>query len=123
MIGATITKLRKQRKLTQAKFAEAIHVTQAAVSQWETGKTNPDFQQMFILADFFGVSIEELSSGNLFTSKAGKSVTREGPIDIVRFTDTKTEDREEKLAALYKALQKMTDEKLDKVRSIIELVE
>lgn len=123
MIGATITKLRKQRKLTQAKFAEAIHVTQAAVSQWETGKTNPDFQQMFILADFFGVSIEELSSGNLSTSKAGKSVTREGPIDIVRFTDTKTEDREEKLAALYKALQKMTDEKLDKVRSIIELVE
>ena len=123
MIGATITKLRKQRKLTQAKFAEAIHVTQAAVSQWETGKTNPDFQQMFILADFFGVSIEELSSGNLSTSKTGKSVTREGPIDIVRFTDTKTEDREEKLAALYKALQKMTDEKLDKVRSIIELVE
>lgn len=123
MIGATITKLRKQRKLTQAKFAEAIHVTQAAVSQWETGKTNPDFQQMFILADFFGVSIEELSSGNLSTSKAGKSVTREGPIEIVRFTDTKTEDREEKLAALYKALQKMTDEKLDKVRSIIELVE
>lgn len=123
MIGATITKLRKQRKLTQAKFAEAIHVTQAAVSQWETGKTNPDFQQMFILADFFGVSIEELSSGNLSTSKAGKSITREGPIEIVRFTDTKTEDREEKLAALYKALQKMTDEKLDKVRSIIELVE
>ena len=123
MIGATITKLRKQRKLTQAKFAEAIHVTQAAVSQWETGKTNPDFQQMFILADFFGVSIEELSSGNLSTSKAGKSVTREGPIEIVRFTGTKTEDREEKLAALYKALQKMTDEKLDKVRSIIELVE
>ncbi len=123
MIGDTITKLRKQRKLTQAKFAEAIHVTQAAVSQWETGKTNPDFQQMFILADFFGVSIEELSSGNLSASKAGKSVTREGPIEIVRFTDTKTEDREEKLAALYKALQKMTDEKLDKVRSIIELVE
>ena len=75
MIGATITKLRKQRKLTQAKFAEAIHVTQAAVSQWETGKTNPDFQQMFILADFFGVSVEALSSGNLSATKTEKAPT------------------------------------------------
>ena len=65
MIGSTIAKLRKQKKLTQAKFAEALHVTQAAVSQWETGRTKPDYQQLFILANFFGVTVEALSTGDM----------------------------------------------------------
>lgn len=63
MLGKTIAKLRKSKGLTQAKFADMIHVTQGAVSQWETGRTSPDVQQMFILADFFGVTVDALSSG------------------------------------------------------------
>ena len=65
MIGKTIANLRKARGLTQSKFADEIHVTQAAVSQWETGRTNPDVQQMFILAKYFGVTVEELSNGGI----------------------------------------------------------
>ena len=79
MIGKTIAKLRKSKGLTQAKFAEEIHVTQAAVSQWETGKTSPDVQQMFILAAFFGVTVETLSSGKLSSTKAE---TKPAPADI-----------------------------------------
>lgn len=70
MIGSTIAKLRKQKKLTQAKFAEALHVTQAAVSQWETGRTKPDYQQLFILANFFGVTVEALSTGDMSAGAA-----------------------------------------------------
>lgn len=63
MLGKTIARLRKAKGLTQAKFADMIHVTQGAISQWETGRTSPDVQQMFILADFFGITVEELSTG------------------------------------------------------------
>lgn len=73
MIGSTIAKLRKQKKLTQAKFAEALHVTQAAVSQWETGRTKPDYQQLFILADFFGVTVEALSTGDMSAGVASEN--------------------------------------------------
>ena len=69
MLGKTIAKLRKSKGLTQAKFADMIHVTQGAVSQWETGRTSPDVQQMFILADFFGVTVDELSSGTATIAK------------------------------------------------------
>lgn len=69
MIGNMITRLRKEKGLTQSKFAELIHVTQGAVSQWETGRTSPDVQQMFILADFFGVTIEELTNGEYSSTK------------------------------------------------------
>ena len=69
MLGKTIAKLRKSKGLTQAKFADMIHVTQGAVSQWETGRTSPDVQQMFILADFFGVTVDALSSGTATIAK------------------------------------------------------
>lgn len=106
MIGATITKLRKQRKLTQAKFAEAIHVTQAAVSQWETGKTNPDFQQMFILADFFGVSVEALSSGNLSATKTEKSPTPDDArAEAKMLLENMTDEEYERALAMLKLLQ------------------
>lgn len=76
MFGPTIAKLRKQRRLTQAKLADEIHVTQAAVSQWETGRTYPDHQQLFILANYFGVTVEALSTGNL---SAGLPETKNAP--------------------------------------------
>lgn len=60
MDGKQISKLRKERGLTQQKFAEAIHVTQSAVSQWENGLSNPSTQQLFILANFFKVPIDTL---------------------------------------------------------------
>ena len=69
MLGKTIARLRKSKGLTQAKFADMIHVTQGAISQWETGRTSPDVQQMFILADFFGITVEELTSGEIKTEQ------------------------------------------------------
>ena len=62
MIGNNIAALRKIRGLTQVDLAMAIHVTQSAVSQWETGKTVPDLQQLYILSNFFGVSVDALTS-------------------------------------------------------------
>lgn len=106
MIGATITKLRKQRKLTQAKFAEAIHVTQAAVSQWETGKTNPDFQQMFILADFFGVPVEALSSGEYPSAQTEKAPTpNDMRAEAKRLLESMTDEEYERALAMLKLLQ------------------
>lgn len=65
MLGESITKLRKRRGLTQKALADAIHVTQSAVSQWENNRTSPDCQQMFILSDFFGVTVDELRDKKL----------------------------------------------------------
>lgn len=68
MLGKTIAKLRKMKGLTQADLGSAIHVTPSAISQWETGRTSPAVQQMFILANYFGITVEQLESGVLNTA-------------------------------------------------------
>lgn len=79
MLGKTIARLRKAKGLTQAKFADMIHVTQGAISQWETGRTSPDVQQMFILAEFFGITVEELSTGIIPQEPASEPIQAKEP--------------------------------------------
>ena len=40
--GAVIRKLRESKKITQEELAERIHVSDKAISKWETGQGFPD---------------------------------------------------------------------------------
>ncbi len=61
--GKFIAELRKESKLTQKELAESLGVTDKAVSKWETGKCYPDIEILGTLAQFFGVTVNDLLSG------------------------------------------------------------
>ncbi|MDR2752852.1 MAG: helix-turn-helix domain-containing protein [Oscillospiraceae bacterium] len=50
--------LRQAQGLTQAQLANALHVHQTAVSQWECGRTFPDRETIVKLAAFYSVSAD-----------------------------------------------------------------
>ena len=58
--GAFIAQLRKEQNLTQKELADRLHVTDKAVSKWETGKGFPDLKLMEPLAQALGVTLVEL---------------------------------------------------------------
>ncbi len=55
-----VEQLRKARGFNQEEFAKAIRVSRQTVSAIETGKYNPSLDLAFIIADFFGKTIEEI---------------------------------------------------------------
>ena len=55
-----IRDLREDRDLRQTDVSEAIGIDQRTLSNYETGKTNPDSFAIIKLADFFGVSADYL---------------------------------------------------------------
>ncbi len=59
-IGETIRALRKQQGRTQENLAEALGITFQAVSRWESGLAYPDMELVPAIANYFGVSIDEL---------------------------------------------------------------
>jgi len=63
-IGEIIKKLRKERDVTQEKLAEYLGISYQAVSKWENGTALPDITLVVPLANFFGVSTDELFSLN-----------------------------------------------------------
>ena len=58
--GAKIHDLRKQNRISQVELAKMVHVSQATVTAWETGKADPSSSALNSLADFFGVSSDYL---------------------------------------------------------------
>lgn len=61
-----IRKLRKEKNISQVKLAEYLGVHQTAISQWETGRTNPDLATAKKLAAYFGVTLDYLLAGEEF---------------------------------------------------------
>ena len=59
-IGRNIKRLRQNKAVTQEQTAEYLHISAQAVSKWECGTAMPDIALLPALADYFGVSIDEL---------------------------------------------------------------
>ncbi len=68
-IGQFIRNLRKERSLTQREVAEQLHVSEKTISKWETGKGFPEISLMLPLCNFFGISMNELLSGERLDEK------------------------------------------------------
>lgn len=58
-IGSTITRLRKERAMTQEQLGQAIGVSAQAVSKWENGGM-PDAELLPAIADRLGVTVDTL---------------------------------------------------------------
>jgi transcriptional regulator with XRE-family HTH domain len=55
-----LKKIRVAKGLAQKEVAAHIGVTQTAVSDWERGEREPDFETLVKLADFFGVTVDNI---------------------------------------------------------------
>ncbi|SEH40959.1 DNA-binding transcriptional regulator, XRE-family HTH domain [Ruminococcus flavefaciens] len=64
-----IKKLRNEKGWSQEMLAERAYVSRQTVSNWETDKCYPDVRSLIILADIFGVSLDELIKGDVDTMK------------------------------------------------------
>jgi transcriptional regulator with XRE-family HTH domain len=53
-----IAELREEKNVTQAQLAEAIGVSQAALSRWESETNILDVISASAIADFFGVTLD-----------------------------------------------------------------
>ena len=61
--------LRKKKGLTQQEVADLVHVDRVRYTNWESGKREPNFENLSMLACIFDVSIDFLLSENLEVSK------------------------------------------------------
>ena len=54
--------LRKLHNMSQEQLAEKIGISRQTLSKYETGESVPDIDKSKIIADFFGVSLDDLAN-------------------------------------------------------------
>lgn len=69
MIGMRIRQLRNDKNWTQKDLADKLHVGKTTISNYETGYSEPDIETQTVLADLFGVSLDDLNGRKRSYSK------------------------------------------------------
>lgn len=116
-IGERIAKRRAELQMTQGELARRVHVSRAAVSQWENGNTKGlKPENLVACADALQISIRELATGRM---KAGDPLVERPAISPARALQGsptlragRNMDRAlvELLAAITDIEQRLTDE-------------
>lgn len=67
--GGLIARRRKEKNWSQGDLAERLHVTDKAISKWETGRGLPSVDLLEPLAEALGLTVSELLSGRELTAE------------------------------------------------------
>jgi len=62
MFNDNLINMRKLHHMTQEDVAEKVGVSRQAVAKWESGETIPDLERSRLLANLFGVSLDDLAN-------------------------------------------------------------
>ena len=63
-LGTNIRHLRESHQLTQKQLGDIVGVTDKAVSTWENGSKSPRTDKLKVLADYFGITADQLLGEN-----------------------------------------------------------
>lgn len=71
--------LRKEKGLTQAQLAEAINICRQSISDWERGVTKPTQDNLLLLSELYGVSVDYLLGKDVSPSAPAVPVPEQQP--------------------------------------------
>jgi DNA-binding XRE family transcriptional regulator/desulfoferrodoxin (superoxide reductase-like protein) len=69
-VGALISALRKEKKMTQKEIAQMMNISDKTISKWERGIGCPDVSLLAELSNILGINIEKILLGDLDEKKA-----------------------------------------------------
>ncbi len=88
-IGRFIAEKRKEQGLTQAQLAEALGITDRAVSKWETGRSLPDASIMLELCGLLKITVNDLLNGEVVTVEKYNAAMEKSLLEMVRQKEEK----------------------------------
>ena len=110
--------LRKNKGLSMKELGEIIGVAESTISQYETGKREPDFETLLKLGEFFNVSVDYLLRGDNPQNNKTPALTKKDERDIAKTLANLKETLEEGL--MFDG-DPMSDEAKESILAAMEL--
>ena len=93
-LGEKLYELRKKKNLSQENVAEQLNVTRQTISKWETNQSTPDFDKIVPLCELYGITPNELLTGEKPEEKNNNIEGKENNIKKNLFSRGKDDDYE-----------------------------
>lgn len=101
-IADKLKELLEEKSVTPYRVAKEIGVSQTTIKNWVTGYTAPKERHIKALADYFGITTDELLGKEKQPTEGELSGIRK---DLMDFADTLTDEKIEKYLRLMKTLE------------------
>ena len=99
-----LRELREEKHINQQKLAIALNVTQAAISKYELGLSEPDISMLKNIADYFHVSVDYLIGFSDSPISRTRSDIPEDELKLINNYRRLTSIQKEKLKAYMQGL-------------------
>lgn len=76
-LGVVISKLRKEKGLTQKDLADKLNISDKAVSRWETGGSSPNMEMLLRISQFFNVPLNDLITARVSSDDKDDNLVKE----------------------------------------------
>ena len=86
-LPAKLGSLRKQKGITQMEVAEKLNVSRQAISRWEVGSAVPTTDNLKVLSELYGVSIDYL------LNDAAENVSKHNEVKQDQSSASETEEK------------------------------
>ena len=101
IFSLNIKYLRKKKGLSQKELAKELNCTNTTISNWEVGIRVPESIDLPMIAEYFGVSIDDLLTKDLMNEEIHSNKKDKVILDNIKL---------------------LTDEEKEKILSIIDLI-
>ena len=80
-LGENIYRFRAARNMSQGDLADALDVSRQSVSKWENNSAVPELEKLVKMAHIFGITLDELVSGETWQAGGSETVPPSPPQD------------------------------------------
>ena len=88
-IGKFIAKMRQEKGFTQESLAEELDISNRSISKWERGICLPETAKMPELCKLFGITINDLFSGEIVDMKNNEKKLEENLLELAQQKEQK----------------------------------
>lgn len=106
--------------VTSYKLSKEIGITQTTLSNWKSGRSTPNVQNLQKIADYFGVTVDYLMTGVENPESKKSTLTPKDERDISRRLEQTLEDLENGQEALMFDGEPMDDETKELLKASLE---
>ena len=91
-----IRAIRKQRGITMKQLGEVVDLAESTISQYETGKREPDNETLLKISEYFGVTVGYLLGAETDISSSNNNYDILDDVDVAFYGDFKELNEDEK---------------------------
>lgn len=106
--------------VTSYKVSKDTGVTQTSLSNWKSGRSTPSVKTLQKIADYFGVTIEYLTTGEEEPEKKEAVLTTKDERDIAKRLESTLADLENSQEALMFSGEPLDDETRELLKASLE---